>query len=115
MIDKMPGDVWQKHATLRALYGYMFTHPGKKLLFMGGEIAQWREWNHDRQLDWEVLGDPRHAGHAALGARPESHLRGRAVAVGSGLRAGRLLLDRLPRSREQRDLVRAARDSIGPM
>jgi 1,4-alpha-glucan branching enzyme len=62
MLDKMPGDVWQKHATLRALYGYMFTHPGKKLLFMGGEIAQWREWNHDGQLDWEALGDPLHAG-----------------------------------------------------
>jgi 1,4-alpha-glucan branching enzyme len=62
MINKMPGDVWQKHATLRALYGYMFTHPGKKLLFMGDEIAQWREWNHDAQLEWESLGDERHAG-----------------------------------------------------
>jgi 1,4-alpha-glucan branching enzyme len=62
MIDKMPGDLWQKHAGLRALYGYMFVHPGKKLVFMGGEIGQWREWNHDWQLDWEVLGDPRHAG-----------------------------------------------------
>ena len=62
LLDKMPGDVWQKHANLRSLYGYMFTHPGKKLLFMGGEIGQWREWNHDWQLDWEVLGDPRHAG-----------------------------------------------------
>ena len=62
MLDKMPGDVWQKHANLRALYGYMFVHPGKKLMFMGGEIGQWREWNHDWQLDWEVLGDPKHAG-----------------------------------------------------
>ena len=62
MLAKMPGDVWQKHANLRALYGYMFAHPGKKLIFMGGEIGQWREWNHDWQLDWEVLGDPRHAG-----------------------------------------------------
>jgi 1,4-alpha-glucan branching enzyme len=62
LLDKMPGDVWQKHANLRALYGYMYAHPGKKLLFMGGEIGQWREWNHDGQLDWEVLGDPRHAG-----------------------------------------------------
>jgi 1,4-alpha-glucan branching enzyme len=62
MLDKMPGDVWQKHANLRALYGYMFVHPGKKLIFMGGEIGQWREWNHDWQLDWEGLGDPRHAG-----------------------------------------------------
>jgi len=62
MVDKMPGDMWQKHANLRALYGYMFSHPGKKLMFMGGEIGQWREWNHDWQLDWEVLGDPKHAG-----------------------------------------------------
>jgi 1,4-alpha-glucan branching enzyme len=62
MIGKMPGDVWQKHAGLRALYGYMFTHPGKKLMFMGAELAQWREWNHDAQLDWETLGDARHAG-----------------------------------------------------
>ena len=62
LIDKTPGDMWQKHATLRGLYGYMFTHPGKKLLFMGGEIGQWREWNHDGELQWEVLGDARHAG-----------------------------------------------------
>jgi 1,4-alpha-glucan branching enzyme len=62
LLDKMPGDVWQKHANLRALFGYMFAHPGKKLLFMGSEIGQWREWNHDRQLDWDVLGDPLHAG-----------------------------------------------------
>jgi 1,4-alpha-glucan branching enzyme len=62
MLDKMPGDAWQKHANLRALYGYMFTHPGKKLLFMGAEIGEWHEWNHDWQLDWELLGDPRHAG-----------------------------------------------------
>jgi 1,4-alpha-glucan branching enzyme len=62
MLDKMPGDVWRKHANLRALYGYMFAHPGKKLIFMGGEIGQWREWNHDGQLDWDALSDPGHAG-----------------------------------------------------
>jgi 1,4-alpha-glucan branching enzyme len=62
LIAKMPGDVWQKHATLRALLGYMFAHPGKKLLFMGAEIGQWREWNHDAELDWEVLSDPMHVG-----------------------------------------------------
>jgi 1,4-alpha-glucan branching enzyme len=62
MIAKMPGDTWQKHAGLRALYGYMFTHPGKKLMFMGGEIAQWREWNHDTELEWEALGDVYHEG-----------------------------------------------------
>jgi 1,4-alpha-glucan branching enzyme len=62
LIEKMPGDVWRKYGTLRALFGYMFTHPGKKLLFMGSEIGQSREWNHDAELDWEALGDPRHAG-----------------------------------------------------
>jgi 1,4-alpha-glucan branching enzyme len=61
MLDKLPGDTWQKYATLRTLYGYMYGHPGKKLLFMGGEFGQWREWNHDRSLDWHLLDDPSHA------------------------------------------------------
>ena len=62
MLDKMPGNVWQKYATLRTLYAYMYGHPGKKLLFMGSEFGQWREWNHDRSLDWHLLQDPAHEG-----------------------------------------------------
>ena len=62
LIGKMPGDHWQKLANLRLLYGYMYTQPGKKLLFMGGELAQWQEWNHDGQLDWALLGHEAHAG-----------------------------------------------------
>jgi 1,4-alpha-glucan branching enzyme len=62
MISKMPGDVWQMFANLRALYGYMYGHPGKKLLFMGGEFGQWHEWNHDKQLDWELANHKFHSG-----------------------------------------------------
>jgi 1,4-alpha-glucan branching enzyme len=62
LIGKMPGDRWQRFANLRAYFGFMWGHPGKKLLFMGGEFAQEREWNHDRQLDWRSLEDSAHAG-----------------------------------------------------
>jgi 1,4-alpha-glucan branching enzyme len=62
MIGKMPGDDWQKFANLRLLYGYMFGHPGKKLLFMGDEIGQWAEWNHDGSVEWGLLQYPFHAG-----------------------------------------------------
>jgi 1,4-alpha-glucan branching enzyme len=62
LLDKMPGDAWQKAATLRLLYGYMMGHPGKKLLFMGCEFGQWTEWNYDSSLDWHVLEYPFHQG-----------------------------------------------------
>jgi 1,4-alpha-glucan branching enzyme len=62
LLGKMPGDDWQRFANLRALLGYMYAQPGKKLLFMGSEIAQWSEWQHDRGLDWHALNDPRHSG-----------------------------------------------------
>jgi 1,4-alpha-glucan branching enzyme len=62
LIGKMPGDRWQRFANLRAYFGFMWGHPGKKLLFMGGEFAHEREWNHDRELDWPSLDDPAHSG-----------------------------------------------------
>src|SRR5215471_4729872 len=60
MLRKMPGDDWQKFANLRLLYGFMFGHPGKKLLFMGSEFGQWSEWNHETSLDWHLLDAPLH-------------------------------------------------------
>src|SRR6202034_756279 len=62
MVAKMPGDVWQKFANLRLLYGYMFGHPGKKLLFMGDEFGQWSEWDHESSLEWHLLNNPPHSG-----------------------------------------------------
>ena len=75
MLDKMPADAWQKYATLRTLYGFMYGHPGKKLLFMGDEFGQWREWNHDRSLDWHLLDDPSHAGLLRYVQALNGHLR----------------------------------------
>jgi 1,4-alpha-glucan branching enzyme len=62
MFGKIPGDEWQKAATLRALYGFMYAHPGKKLMFMGCEFGQRREWNYDESIDWHVLENPLHSG-----------------------------------------------------
>ena len=62
LLDKMPGDDWQRFANLRLLYGYMFGQPGKKLLFMGGEFGQWGEWQHDSGLDWQLTQYDRHEG-----------------------------------------------------
>jgi 1,4-alpha-glucan branching enzyme len=62
----MPGDDWQKFANLRALFGYMFAHPGKKMLFMGQEIGQWDEWNHDSSIDWHLLQWEPHRGMQKL-------------------------------------------------
>ncbi|HET9252546.1 MAG TPA: 1,4-alpha-glucan branching protein GlgB [Candidatus Eisenbacteria bacterium] len=82
LLTKMPGDVPKRFANLRALYGFMFAHPGKKLLFMGAEFGQWREWSHDRQLDWHLLDeDPGHEGirryvrdlNRTLAAEPALH------------------------------------------
>jgi len=66
LLGRMPGDDWQRFANLRAYYGFMYAHPGKKLLFMGAEIAQEKEWNHDQSLDWHLLDQPKHKGIQAL-------------------------------------------------
>jgi 1,4-alpha-glucan branching enzyme len=66
LINKMPGDEWQRFANLRAYYGLTYIHPGKSLLFMGGELAQSREWNHDTQLDWNLLDNEYNVGMQAL-------------------------------------------------
>jgi 1,4-alpha-glucan branching enzyme len=77
LLEKMPGDYWQKFANLRALFGYQITRPGKTLLFMGSELAPHREWNHDTSLDWHLLQDPRRQGLmawlSALGELYQAH------------------------------------------
>ncbi len=62
LLDQMPGDLWQKFANLRLLYAYMWSHPGKKLLFMGGDFGQWNEWNYDESLQWHLLQWESHQG-----------------------------------------------------
>ena len=73
LVDKMPGDVWQRFANLRLLYGCMYGHPGKKMLFMGGEFGQWKEWNHDASLDWHLCENELHHGIRRL-IRDLNHL-----------------------------------------
>ena len=72
LLDQMPGDLWQKFANLRLLYGYMWAHPGKKLLFMGGEFGQWNEWNYDDSLQWHLLQWESHQGVQKMRGRSES-------------------------------------------
>lgn len=73
LLGRMPGDRWQRFANLRAYYGFMYGHPGKKLLFMGADLAQEREWNHDQSLDWDLLNHPEHRGIQRL-LRDLNHL-----------------------------------------
>ncbi len=80
LLGKMPGDRWQKFANLRAYLAFMYTHPGKKLLFMGCEFAQEREWNHDAGLDWHLLEDPAHGGIQGV-VRDLNHLYRRLPAL----------------------------------
>ena len=79
LLSQMPGDMWQQFANLRLLYGYQYTMPGKKLLFMGGELAQWHEWNHDSELDWNLIGIEKHDGNSSIGGRLEPALQIRKI------------------------------------
>ena len=99
LLTKMPGDRWQKLANLRALYAYMWAHPGKKLLFMGQEFAQEQEWSEERSLDWHLLEDPGHAGVQSLVRDLNAAYQDEPGAVGARLRPRRLLVDRGQRRR----------------
>ncbi len=109
LLGKMPGDEWNKFAGLRVLFAYMWAHPGKQLLFMGSEFGQGAEWSAERGLDWWVLGDEHHAGHAAARHRPEPCLPGAPGAVGAGPLPGGVRLDRRERRGRQRAVVPALR------
>ena len=107
LIGKMPGDSWQQFANLRLLYGYMWGHPGKKLLFMGCEFGQRREWAHDAGLEWWVLQFPEHAGLQRWVRRSQRALSRGAGAPRGGFRCGRLRVGGLPRCRGERDQLPA--------
>ena len=97
LLGKMPGDEWQKLANLRLLFAWMWAQPGKKLLFMGGEIGQWREWSHDRGLDWHLLDHAAAPRPAGLGPGPQPPLPRGAGAPRARLRARRLRVGGLQR------------------
>ena len=106
LLSKLPGDRWQQLATLRALYGLMWSHPGKQSLFMGGELAEWGEWSEGRSLDWALLDDPDHAGVRALVRDLNATYRAQPGTLGDRLPAGGIRLARRRRARRERDRVR---------
>ena len=114
LLSKLPGDRWQQLATLRALYGLMWAHPGKQLLFMGGELAEWGEWSEGRSLDWPLLDDPDHAGVQRRDPRPQRDLPRPAGAVADRLPAGGVRVARRRRAGRERDRVRPLRDGGRP-
>ena len=109
LLDKMPGDAWQKFANLRLLLTYQMTYPGKKLNFMGNEIAQGREWRIDGELDWWLLEREQHQGMQKPVARPQPPLPRPARPARAGFHVGRFCLDRLPRRRPVGAFLPAAR------
>ena len=102
LLDKMPGDEWQRFANLRALYGWMWAYPGGQLLFMGGEIAQWTEWSEERGVDWAALDGAMHRGVQELVRALNRVSAADAGHVGARPRAGRLPVARRRRRRAQR-------------
>ena len=110
LLNKMPGDRWQQMANLRAMLAWMWAHPGRQLLFMGGELAQEREWTEEHSLDWHVLEWD--AAPRSPDARPHAQHAHAPVpgAVGARLRAVGVPVDRCQRRRPERDRVRAPRD-----
>ena len=107
LLGKMPGDHWQQAATLRALLAFMWAHPGKQLLFMGGEFGQGAEWADGRSLDWWLLEDPLHSGLQRLTGDLNRVYRATPALWHAGHLAGRVLLDRRQRRRRQHVLVPA--------
>ena len=107
LLGKMPGDNWQQFANLRLLYGYMWGHPGKKLLFMGGEFGQRREWTHEGGLEWWVLQHPEHAGAQRWVADLNALYRAEPALHQVDFAPGGLRMGRLPRRRRQRDQLPA--------
>ena len=107
MLSKMPGDRWQQFANLRALYGYMWARPGKKLLFMGSEFGQWSEWNHDESLDWDLLQGSEHRESPGARARSQSLLSRASRRCGRPTRSRGLSMDRRRQRRRQHDRLHA--------